>query len=184
MKNRTVYDVLDQVMKDYQYEIKKTGNRFEVKGSVFIPRVEITVRHEETFYTEKDDNTFLASKINKFKETLKALVASTIKEHEEELTDDEMLIDKLMYEIKSLKKKLSDKEYKLEKATEKIASLQQELLEKSYKTTPYTPYPWDLRDNATGVTWEPTVGDPIGWNDSQTSWTGPKANGVTAYGKY
>lgn len=184
MKNRTIYDVLDQVMNDYQYEIKKTGNRFEVKGSVFIPRIEITVRHEEAFYTEKDDNAFLASKINKFKETLRTLVASTIKEHEEELTDDEMLIDKFMYEIKSLKKKLSEKEDKLAKATEKIASLQRELNEKSSKTMTYTPYPWDLRDAATGVTWEPFTGDPTGWNDSQTDWTGPKVNANNVYRKY
>lgn len=173
MKNRTIYEVLDKVMQDYLYSIQKTGNKVEIKGSVFIPRIDIEVTHEKVFYYSPEDksliiddgNAKLAKAIVTFKEELKEKVVSVIKEHKEELTDDEAMIDKLRYEIKNLKKALSETEDELKEAREKITRLELERI--STQPLPYTPWtnpnPW-----STGITWETHIGDQPDWMDKNT----------------
>lgn len=173
MKNRTVYEVLEKTMQDYLYSIQKTGNKVEIKGSVFIPRIDVEVTHEKVFYyspeskdlLNDDGNAKLAKAVVTFKEELKEKVASVIKEHKEELTDDEAMIDKLQYEIKSLKKALSETEDELKEAREKITRLELERI--STQPLPYTPWtnpnPW-----STGITWETHIGDQPDWLDKNS----------------
>ena len=175
MKNRTIYDVLNEAMEDYSYSIKKEGNKVEIKGSVTVPRIEIEVTHEKIFYYAQEDrgllgdggNAKLAKVIVAFKEELKDKVASVIKEHKEELTDDVAMIEKLQYEIKTLKEALDETEEELKKAREEISRLELERI----GTQPYQPYPvpWSTGTTpwSTGITWDtPYVGDRPGWLDN------------------
>jgi hypothetical protein len=171
MKNRTVYDVLNSVMDNYSYTIEKEGRKVTISGKVYIDRIDMTVSDLVVVYTQGDvnDEYRIENSIKQFKESLKKKVAEVIKSHEEELTDDEAMIDKLLYEVKSLTKKLEETEEELALAREKISKLE---LEKSVQ--PYQPYPWTTPntgpwDNpnpwATGITWETIIGDPPGWMD-------------------
>jgi hypothetical protein len=105
----------------------------------------------------------LEATIKKFKEDLRDKVAEVIKSHAEELTDDEEMIKKLQYEIKTLEKSIKQTEQELCEARAKIAQLE---LEKAMNT-PYTPYtppcptypeltPW-------GPTWGTSTGDSPDW---------------------
>ena len=175
MKNRTIYDVLNEAMEDYSYSIKKEGNKVEIKGSVTVPRIEIEVTHEKIFYYAQEDkgllgdggNAKLAKVIVAFKEELKDKVASVIKEHKEELTDDVAMIEKLQYEIKTLKEALGETEEALKTAREEITRLELERI----GTQPYpwtNPAPWSTGTTpwSTGITWDiPYVGDRPGWLD-------------------
>ena len=171
MRNRTVYDVLDSVMDNYSYTIEKEGRKVTISGKVYIDRIDTTVSDLIVVYTQGDGNDEyrIENSIKQFKESLRKKVAEVIKSHEEELTDDEAMIDKLLYEVKSLTKKLEEAEEELALAREKISRLE---LEKSVQ--PYQPYPWTTPntspwDNpnpwATGITWETIIGDPPGWMD-------------------
>ena len=174
MKNRTIYDVLNEAMEDYSYSIRKEKNMVEIKGSVVVPRIEIEVTHEKIFYYASEDrellgdggNAKLAKVIVAFKEELKDKVASVIKEHKEELTDDEAMIEKLQYEIKTLKEMLGETEEALKEAREKITRLELERI----GTQPYQPYPVPWSTGTTPwspwITWDtPYIGDPPGWLD-------------------
>ena len=171
MRNRTVYDVLDSVMDNYSYTIEKEGRKVTISGKVYIDRIDTTVTDLITVYTQGDvnDEYRIENAIKQFKESLKKKVAEVIKSHEEELTDDEAMIDKLLYEVKSLTKKLEGAEEELALAREKISKLE---LEKSVQ--PYQPYPWATPNTGpwdnpnpwtTGITWETIIGDPPGWMD-------------------
>ena len=177
MKNRTIYDVLNEAMEDYSYSIKKEGNKVEIKGSVTVPRIEIEVTHEKIFYYAQEDrgllgdggNAKLAKVIVAFKEELKDKVASVIKEHKEELTDDVAMIEKLQYEIKTLREALGKTEEELKKAREEITRLELERI----GTQPYpwtNPAPWSTGTTPwlTGVTWETHIGDQPDWLDKNS----------------
>ena len=166
MKNRTIYDVLDQVMENYTYTIEQTGKKVCLSGKVYIERIDTTVTHEKTFYKSGDinDTYMLEAEIKKFKEGLRDKVAEVIKSHAEELTDDEEMIKKLQYEIATLKKAISQTEQELCDARAKIAQFE---LEKTMNT-PYTPYtppcptypeitPWGP------CTWGTSTGDSPDW---------------------
>ena len=160
-------------MQDYSYSIQKTGNKVEIKGSVYVPRVDVTVTHEKVFYYAPEDrnplfddvSTKLSKAIVTFKEELKEKVASVIKEHKEELTDDEAMIDKLQSEVKSLKKSLTKTEEELKEAKETIRRL--ELERNGTQPLPYVPWtnpnPW-----ATGITWNTEIGDEPDWMNKNT----------------
>lgn len=171
MKNRTVYDVLDSVMDNYSYTIEKEGRKVTISGKVYIDRIDMTVSDLVVVYTHGDGNDEyrIENSIKNFKESFRKKVADVIKSHEEELTDDEALIDKLLYEVKSLTKKLEEAEEELALAREKISKLE---LEKSVQ--PYQPYPWIVPNTGpwdnpnpwtTGITWETIIGDSPGWMD-------------------
>ena len=180
MKNRTIYEVLDKTMENYSYSIKKTGNKVELKGSVVVPRIDIEVTHEKIFYYTQEDkknlsnvgttNELVLSKvIAGFKDELKEKVVSVIKEHKEELTDDEVMIEKLQYEIKFLKKSLSATEEELKKSKEEIAKLELEKI----STQPYTPYPWiNPMPCSTGITVCDSTGTEPGWMNYDISYRG------------
>lgn len=169
MKNRTIYDVLDKVMEDYRYEIEKKGSKVVLKGEVYIPRIDETISHKMEFYcSDKSEKDLFRMKIEQFKDELKSLVAKTLKNYEVELTDDEEMIDKLLYEVKSLKKKLVGKEKELSEAKTRIRELETELNEKEgLATIPYMPYPSVPNPWATGITWETEIGDYPGWLDKK-----------------
>ena len=164
MKNRTIYDVLENVMKNYSYTIEKEGNKVNLYGKVYIARVEVTVTDEKIVYLSGDinDDSRLELAIKSFKEGLKEKVAEVIKSHAEELTDDEAMIDKLLYEMKVLAKKLQETEEELALAKEKINGLEIEKLNQPYPWV--NPNPW-----STGITWETKIGDPPGWLDNNTT---------------
>ena len=189
MKNRTVYEVLDSVMENYSYTIEKEGRKVTISGKVYIDRIDATVTDLINVYTQGDGNDEyrIENAIKQFKESLKKKVAEVIKSHEEELTDDEAMIDKLLYEVKSLTKKLEEAEEELALAREKISKLE---LEKSVQ--PYQPYPWTTPNTGpwdnpnpwtTGITWETIIGDPPGWldKDNITCSTG-EGNTSATYG--
>lgn len=158
MKIRTIYDVLNQVMDDYSYSIKKVGKKVEVSGSVYIERLDLDVKHEKTIYlADKDNIGNLEKAVKVFKEELKEKVIEVIKSHAEELTDDEEMINKLQYELKSLKKTLAECEEELAKANERIKQLEAEKL---------TTYPW-INPNpwSTGITYQTEIGDAPDWMD-------------------
>jgi hypothetical protein len=168
MKNRTVYDVLDSVMENYTYTNEREGRKVTLYGKVYIERIDVHVSHEKTIYLQGDvnDEHKLEGTIRTFKDELKGKVAEVIKGHAEELTDDEAMIDKLLYEVKVLTKKLGEAEEELALAREKIARLENERL----GTQPYQPYPWTNPNPwATGITWETKIGDPPGWMDNTTT---------------
>lgn len=176
MKNRTVYEVLDSVMENYSYTIEKEGKKVSLSGKVYISKIDVTVTHEKTFYQHGDsnDNYKLENAIKSFKEELKNKVADIIKSHAEELTDDEAMIDKLLYEVKRLTEELERTKEELALANQKISQLD---FEKSVQ--PYQSYPWSVPNPAstgttpwdnpnpwsTGITWETKIGDPPGWMD-------------------
>jgi len=185
MRNRTIYDVLDKTMEDYSYSIKKTGNKVEIKGSVTVPRVEIEVTHEKVFYytpEERDaladmginNNLVLSKVVASFKEELKDKVASVIKEHKEELIDDEVMIKRLQSQIRELQGMLGETETELKKAREEITRLELEKV----TTQPYpwgNPTPWSTGTTpwSPGITWETQIGDPPGWLDHSTTCDSP-----------
>jgi outer membrane murein-binding lipoprotein Lpp len=175
MKNRTVYDVLDSVMENYSCTIEKEGKKVMLTGKVYIDKIDATITHEKTFYQHGDpnDDYKLESAIKAFKEELRGKVADVIKSHAEELTDDEAMIDKLLYEVKKLTEELQRTKEELASANQRISQLE---LEKSVQ--PYQPYPWTTPDTgpwvnpnpwATGITWETQIGDPPGWMDKNNT---------------
>lgn len=171
MKNRTVYEVLDKVMEDYSYSIKKAGRKVEITGSVYISRLDMEVTHEKIFYYASDkyssvngDNGGLAKAILSFKSELKDKVAKVISEHKDILTDDDAMIKKLLDEVSYLKETLNTTETELKAAKERIHTLELEKL----TTVPYTPWstgttPWITWDNGEGTgkkpdyVWKPTI---------------------------
>ena len=171
MKNRTIYEVLDRVMENYTYTIEQTGNKIHLFGKVYIERIEVTVTHEKTFYKTDDVNSGykLESGIKAFKEELKSKVAEVIKGHAEELTDDEAMIDKLQYEVKSLRKTVKELEEELNEAKSKINGLELEKLTREPIINPATPNPfpnpWGTPGTAPWITYDHTIGDPPGWMD-------------------
>ena len=189
MRNRTVYDVLNSVMDNYSYTIEKEGRKVTISGKVYIDRIDATVTDLINVYTQGDGNDEyrIENAIKQFKESLKKKVAEVIKSHEEELTDDEAMIDKLLYEVKSLTKKLEEAEEELALAREKISKLE---LEKSVQ--PYQPYPWTTPDTGpwvnpnpwtTGITWETQIGDPPDWlNKSNITCSTGEGNTSATYG--
>ena len=171
MKNRTVYDVLNSVMDNYSYTIEKEGRKVTISGKVYIERIDVHVSHEKTIYLQGDvnDEYKLEGTIRTFKDELKGKVAEVIKGHAEELTDDEAMIDKLLYEVKKLTNELERTREELANAHQRIDQLENEKL-----IQPYQPYPWTTPntgpwDNpnpwATGITWETQIGDPPDWLD-------------------
>ena len=151
MKNRTIYDVLNQVMEDYSYSLKKTGNKVDVTGTVYIERLDMEVKHSKTIYlADTDRMSGLESAISTFKDELKNKVAEVVKAHAEELTDDEEMISKLQYEMKELKRNLEVAEKALVEARERINELEMERL----INIPWVnPNPW-----VTGITWNNSGG--------------------------
>lgn len=168
MKNRTVYDVLDSVMENYSYTIEKEGKKVMLTGKVYIGKIDVTVTHEKTFYQHGDpnDDYKLESVIKAFKEELRGKVADVIKSHAEELTDDEAMIDKLLYEVKRLTDELEKTKEELALANQRIDQLEIEKIA-SQPFQPYQPYPWSTGTTPwnTGITWETQIGDPPGWMD-------------------
>ena len=171
MKNRTVYDVLDSVMENYSCTIEKEGKKVMLTGKVYIDKIDATITHEKTFYQHGDpnDDYKLESAIKAFKEELRGKVADVIKSHAEELTDDEAMIDKLLYEVKKLTEELQRTKEELASANQRISQLELEKYVQLYQPYPWTtpntepwvnPNPW-----ATGITWETQIGDPPGWMD-------------------
>lgn len=180
MKNRTIYDVLDQVMENYTCTIEQTGKKVCLSGKVYIERIDTTVTNESIFYKtgEREDEYRLETAIKRFKEGLRNKVAEVIKSHAEELTDDEEMIKKLQYEITTLKKTISKTEQELcdtkrdlDEARAKIAQLE---LEKSI-TLPYAPATPYTGTTTPWITWQtepreiPTeIGDKSWWCDNST----------------
>ena len=176
MKNRTVYEVLDSVMENYSYTIEKEGKKVSLSGKVYISKIDVTVTHEKTFYQNgnSNDNYKLENAIKTFKEELKNKVADIIKSHAEELTDDEAMIDKLLYEVKRLTEELERTKEELALANQRISQLEIEKLGQPYHPSPWTiptpastgTTPWDNPNPwSTGITWETKIGDPPGWVD-------------------
>lgn len=169
MKNRTVYDVLDQIMEDYSYTIKKVGKKVDISGSVYIDKLDITVNHEKTFYYPDADRAEnwknsggLQKVMNAFKEELKNKVVQVIKENRQVLTDDSILIKDLLAQAKELKERINTLEEELDEAKQRIRSME---LEKIY---PLNPYPWTTPNTnpwSTGITWETQIGDQPDWLD-------------------
>lgn len=171
MKNRTVYDVLDSVMENYSYTIEKEGKKVSLTGKVYISKIDVTVTHEKILYQHGDpnDNYKLENAIKTFKEELKNKVAEVIKSHAEELTDDEAMIDKLLYEVKRLTEEVERAKEELALANQRVSQLEFEKLVQPYQPQPWTtpntspwvnPNPW-----TTGITWETQIGDQPGWMD-------------------
>ena len=177
MRNRTIYDVLDKTMEDYSYSIKKKGNKVEIKGSVTVPRVEIEVTHEKIFYYTPEERDALADKginnnlvlskvVASFKEELKDKVASVIKEHKVELTDDEEMIKRLQCENRELRAIIGQTEAELKKVREEITRLELEkVATQSYPWGNPTPWSTGTTPWSPGITWEAQIGDPPGWLD-------------------
>ena len=172
MRNRTVYDVLNSVMDNYSYTIEKEGRKVTISGKVYIDRIDVTVTDLITVYMQGDinDEYRIENSIKQFKESLKKKVAEVIKSHEEELTDDEAMIDKLLYQVKKLTEEFEEAREELAVAHQRIDQLENEKLTQPYQ--PYYPWttpntgPWDNPNPwATGITWETIVGDPPGWMD-------------------
>ena len=167
MKNRTVYEVLDSVMENYTYTIEREGRKVTLYGKVYIERIDVHVSHEKTIYLQGDvnDEHKLEGTIRTFKDELKGKVAEVIKGHAEELTDDEAMIDKLLYEVKKLTEELERTKEELAHAHQRIDQLENEKLIQPYQPYPWTnPNPW-----TTGITWETIIGDPPGWMDNSTT---------------
>lgn len=186
MKNRTVYDVLNSVMENYSYTIEKKGKKVMLTGKVYISKIDVTVTHEKTFYQHGDpnDDYKLESAIKAFKEELRGKVADVIKSHAEELTDDEAMIDKLLYEVKKLTEELERTKEELANANQRIGQLELEKYVQPYPwTTPDTgpwvnPNPW-----ATGITWETQIGDPPDWmNKNNITCSTSNGNTSATYG--
>ena len=168
MKNRTIYEVLDSVMENYTYTIEQTGKKIHLFGKVYIERIDVTVSHEKTFYkTDINGSDCQVEKnVKKFKEELRTKVAEVIKNHAEELTDDEAMIEKLQYEITALRKTIKGLEEELNAANEKICRLELEKVAQPYPWTTPNTAPWDNPNPwSTGITWETQIGDPPGWMD-------------------
>ena len=158
MKNRTIYEVLNNVMENYSYTIEKEGKKISLTGKVYISKIDVTVTHEKTIYQHGDcnDSYKLENAINTFKEELKNKVADIIKSHAEELTDDEAMIDKLLYDVKKLTEELQKAKEELVSANQRIQQLELEVQLCTAPNTPSTgttiwdkPNPW-----STGITWE------------------------------
>ena len=166
MKNRTVYEVLEEVMRNYTYTIEKDGKKVTLTGKVYIERIGETVTHEKTVFQvgDGDDERQLENVIRSFKDGLRAKVAEVIKSHAEELTDDEAMIDKLLYEVKSLRKTVKELEEELNEAKSKINGLEFEKLTREPIINPATPYPNPWTTGTTPwITYEHTTGDQPDW---------------------
>ena len=165
MKNRTIYEVLNNVMENYSYTIEKEGKKISLTGKVYISKIDVTVTHEKTLYQHGDcnDSYKLENAIKTFKEELRSKVADVIKSHAEELTDDEAMIDKLLYEVKKLTEELQKTKGELASANQRINQL-----ELNKNTQPYQIYP-QITPNTplAGITWETFIGDQPDWMNRQ-----------------
>lgn len=165
MKNRTIYEVLNNVMENYSYTIEKEGKKISLTGKVYISKIDVTVTHEKTLYQHGDcnDSYKLENAIKTFKEELRSKVADVIKSHAEELTDDEAMIDKLLYEVKKLTEELQKTKGELASANQRINQL-----ELNKNTQPYQIYPQTTPNTPlTGITWETFIKDQPDWMNRQ-----------------
>lgn len=165
MKNRTIYEVLNNVMENYSYTIEKEGKKISLTGKVYISKIDVTITHEKTIYQHGDcnDSYKLENAIKAFKEELRSKVADVIKSHAEELTDDEAMIDKLLYEVKKLTEELQKTKGELASANQRINQL-----ELNKNTQPYQIYPQTTPNTPlTGITWETLIGDQPDWMNRQ-----------------
>ena len=148
-------------MENYSYTIEKEGKKISLTGKVYISKIDVTVTHEKTIYQHGDcnDSYKLENAIKTFKEELKTKVADIIKSHAEELTDDEAMIDKLLYEVKKLTEELQKTKGELASANQRINQL-----ELNKNTQPYQIYPHTTPNTPlTGITWETFIGDQPDW---------------------
>lgn len=165
MKNRTIYEVLNNVMENYSYTIEKEGKKISLTGKVYISKIDVTITHEKTLYQHGDcnDSYKLENAIKTFKEELRSKVADVIKSHAEELTDDEAMIDKLLYEVKKLTEELQKTKGELASANQRINQL-----ELNKNTQPYQIYPQTTPNTPlTGITWETFIKDQPDWMNRQ-----------------
>lgn len=128
-------------------------------------KIDVTVTHEKIIYQHGDcnDSYKLENAINTFKEELRNKVADIIKSHAEELTDDEAMIDKLLYEVKKLTEELQKTKGELASANQRINQL-----ELNKNTQPYQTYPQTTPNTPlTGITWETFIGDQPDWMNRQ-----------------
>ena len=144
MINRTIYDVLDKVMEDYSYSIKKTGNKVELKGEVYIEQLDMTVTHEKTVYCVDGTTTNkLQQTIDSFGDEFKNKVVKVLTEYKLVLTDDDEMIKKLMAQCKELREELENTKEREKKLQDRVNEL--EIEKYGYQVNPL----W------TGVTYDP-----------------------------
>ena len=105
MITRTVYDILDDIMKDYEYTLKKEGNKIEATGRVVIKKLGKTVEYSKEFHVQDNEpNGAMEKRIGGFKDEFKKKIIEEIVLYKDVLEDDDLLIDKLLDEIYCLKR--------------------------------------------------------------------------------
>lgn len=147
MKTRTVYDILDDVMKDYEYTLKKEGNKIDVTGKVVIKKLGKVVDYSKEFYVQDNEpNGAMEKRICGFKDEFRKKIVDEIKLHKELLEDDDMLIDHLLDEIYCQKREN-------EQLKKRIEQLEKDLIvDVPFPATPiptYPTYPWTMPDTGT-----------------------------------
>ena len=144
MVNRTIYDVLDKVMEDYSYSIKKTGNKIELNGEVYIPRLDRIVAHTKIVYCANGN---LQETVGNFRDELKNMVVKVLKENKLVLTDDDEMIKSLMDQCKELREELENAREREKELKERVNELEMEKM-----AYPYYPSTYPMRP---GVTYGP-----------------------------
>ena len=133
MKNKTLYDVLNQVMDDYCYAITKTGREIFLSGKIRIKKLNEVVSYDKKYIIDDDDtDKNMEIRIRQFKEEVKEKVAEKLKEHKEELLDDDYMIERLWSENISLnadnerlRKQVEELTYSTKKMDERIRELEE-----------------------------------------------------------
>lgn len=145
MKTRTVYDILDDVMKDYEYTLKKEGNKIAVTGKVTIKKLGKIVEYSKEFYVQNDEpDGAMEKRICGFKDEFRKKIVDEIKQYKEFLEDDDILIDHLLDEIYCLKRDNAQ-------LKERVEQLEKDLIVNIPLPTPNVPnpvypgqQPWDI----------------------------------------
>lgn len=133
-----MYQVLEEIMQDYTYTVKKDGNKFKLYAEIYIKKLDETVTHNKEVISENMD---LEGIVKTFRNELKEKVAAVLKNHKDEVLDDDKLIESLNKKIAALNEELGMTKKDLAVALQKITELELKLAAPSNPI--YVPYPED-----------------------------------------
>ena len=164
MHTLSLYDILENVMEDYTYTLKKKGNKLEVTGTVYIELLNEEVTLKEEFCVNSAKSGITEAYIRDFKTAFRKKVLDKLQENKEVLLDHNALFKKLYNQIVELREELEavkEENRRLHGSSltcPDITPVSPYVAPQSPGTTPWNPWPspiWCSTDSNSKINDEP-----------------------------